>query len=170
MGTFFSRRTKRTVGRAAAVALVVGSVGALSAAPASAATQNGCSWSVPKPSVVDGKANFKLVVTCTTTMKFGTTPMREVVLDLVGDDVSFDDTIKWGWKEIPNSGTYTFDIKGWPCNEDAIGNDEIYVRVHTGTRTAAQIGAAATQGGLKPGQGYKMAAWTVGATASGACR
>lgn len=157
---------ERRIGRGAArwlsatigVVVAAGALTAISAAPAAAASQNGCTFSAPTPKIVKGKANFTISIKCTTNASWD----RQVVWDLVGNDLPIrTHVMKWGVKQINKKGSYTWSFTGWPCNEDAIGNDEIYVAVRTGTRSAIAAGA---------GGGYKMAGWVNGKTVSGACK
>lgn len=154
----FGQRAARNLSAALAVLVALGSLTALSAAPASAAAQNGCTFSAPTPKIVSGKANFTISINCTSNASWD----RQIVWDLVGNDLpARTHVMKWGVKQISKKGNYSWSFTGWPCNEDVIGNDEIYIAVRTGTRSAIVAGA---------GGGYKMASWVNGKTVSGGCK
>lgn len=121
--------------------------------PAQAATQYGCSFNVPKPSISGGKASFKVVVSCPS--KYGLYK-RQIVVDLMADDAVTDNVLKWTVVGATNAGTYTISRSGWPCQEDSVGNDEIYLRVRI------ERGGAGNVGWIKGD-------WVRGTTVSGNC-
>ena len=136
------------------IASVLTAAVVLSPSPAFAATtQYGCTFSVPKPAISGGKASFKLTVKCTNTVK----PYnRQVVVDLMADDAVIDDTLQWTAVSTPNITTYTISRSGWKCQEDAVGNDEIYLRAHMEKGKAGNVG-------------WNKGAWVNGAAVSGNC-
>ncbi len=124
--------------------------------PASAATeQYGCTFTVPKPTITNGKAGFTIRMSCPNSPR-GTFRNRQMVVDLMGDDVSRDDVIKWSVKNTWTNRSYTWTYAGWPCNEDS-GTDEIYLRIHV---EADQYGAFG---------GWKKGSWINGPATSGTC-
>lgn len=101
-------------------------------APAAAAetTQHSCTFSVPKPTVVSGKASFTIKMTCGRLNSLSVN--RQMVVDLVGDDPwpLPDKVMKWSVKNTYSAKYYQWTFTGWPCNEDN-GDDELYLRVHS---------------------------------------
>ena len=143
-------RLSARVGTLSAITLLLT---ALSAPAATAATtQYGCTFSVPKPTITRGKASFKVVVSCPASSR----PYnRQVVVDLMGDDVANDDVMGWTVQDTASARTHTVTRSGWGCNED-VGTDELYLRVHI------------EKGG--PGNvGWVKGPWIKGATVSGTC-
>ena len=117
------------------LAVAIGTV--LATAPsAQAASQGNCSFTVPKPTISSstGKASWSMKVSCTSlpAMRID----RQVVVDLMADDAVIDDVLKWTVKNTKKAGEYTVSGSGWPCQEDAVGNDEIYLRAHIETKQA----------------------------------
>ena len=87
--------------------------------------QYGCTFSVPTPSITGGKSSFKVSATCASSKD-----KRNLDVELVADDPSYDDTLRTASTSIPaGKGNHSVTGEGWSCHEDATGKDEVYLRV-----------------------------------------
>jgi hypothetical protein len=115
-----------------------------------ASTQYGCSFSVPKPSIKDGKANFTVTASCASSRD-----KRKLDVQLVADDPSYDDTLRDASTSIPaGKGKYSVTGKKWGCHEDSSGKDEVYLRARIETHH---------------GKSWQKAKWVNGSATSGDC-
>ena len=151
-----SERTRTVAGVLAIAAfcvlfatVIVHQVG--SAEPQHSSTQYGCTFSVPKPVIRQGKAFFAQPITCTAAKD-----IRLLDVELVGDDPTYDDTVGGASKTLAvgRAGTRVIAGKGWSCQEDPVGKDEVFVRVRIQQRLHHR---------------WTPSSWVNGATASGNC-
>lgn len=146
-----SKRLGRLVAMAAAAGSVAGSVALI--APAEAATQYGCTFSAPTPSISGGTADFTVNANCSNSPGGGYTD-RRVAIDLMGDDPLGDDWLNGVTRTAWTQQSYSWAFSNWACNED-VGTDEIYVRV----RVEA----------WEPGYGWHKGSWISGGIDTGEC-
>lgn len=149
------RNRSRRDGRAIALGVVgTALVGSLAlVAPAQAATQYGCTFSAPTPSISGGQADFTANANCNNSPGSAYTD-RRIAIDLMGEDPLGDDWLNGVTRDTWTQKSYSWSFANWACNED-VGTDEIYVRMRVEV--------------WDPGYGWRRGSWITGGIDTGDC-
>jgi hypothetical protein len=148
-------RARQTRGPLLGLILLAGGLGAATLGvdkhPAHATTtQSGCSFTVPRPTIKEGAVYFTVTARCAANRH-----ERKLDVELVGDDPSYDDALRWASQTVDAAGTHSVRADGWNCREDSTGNDEAYARARVE---------------IHSGNAWRKGPWVVGSTRSGDCR